>query len=64
MFSELGDLLEPKRRAIGSQLFAAIQLVRFWVRAGFKLPNKKAESELPNEDIARRYNVGEWDTPS
>jgi hypothetical protein len=64
MFSELGDLLEPKQRAIGSQLLAAIQLVRSWVRAGFKLPDKKAESELTNEDIARTYNVGEWDTPS
>jgi hypothetical protein len=59
MFSELGDLLEPKRRAIGSQLLAAIQLVRSWVRAGFKLPNEKAESELTDEDIARSYNVGE-----
>jgi hypothetical protein len=28
LFSELGDLLEPKRRAIGSELLAALQLVR------------------------------------
>jgi hypothetical protein len=59
MFSELAALLKPKQRAIGSQLLAAIQPVRPWVRAGFKLPNEKAESELTNEDIARRYNVGE-----
>jgi hypothetical protein len=61
MFSELSDLLEPKRRAIGSQLLAAIQLVRSWVKASFKLPNEKAESELTDEDIARQYNVDEWD---
>jgi hypothetical protein len=35
LFSELGDLLEPKRRAIGSELLAALQLVRSWIRAGF-----------------------------
>jgi hypothetical protein len=28
LFSELGDLLEPKRRAIGSELLAALQLIR------------------------------------
>jgi hypothetical protein len=28
LFSELGDLLKPKRRAIGSELLAALQLVR------------------------------------
>jgi hypothetical protein len=62
MFSELGDLLELKQRAVGLQLLAAIQLVRSWVRAGFKLPDEKAESELTNEDIVRTYNVGKWDT--
>jgi hypothetical protein len=41
------------------QLLAAIQLVRSWVKAGFKLPDEKAESELTVEKIARTYNVGE-----
>jgi hypothetical protein len=31
------------------------------VKAGFKLPDEKAESELTDEDIARQYNVDEWD---
>ena len=35
MFSELGDLLEPRRRAISPQLLAAIQCVRRWLKAGF-----------------------------
>jgi hypothetical protein len=30
MFSELGDLLEPRRRAISPELLAAIQCVRRW----------------------------------
>jgi hypothetical protein len=34
MFGELGDLLEPCRRAIQPQLLAAIQCVRRWRRAG------------------------------
>jgi hypothetical protein len=36
LFSELGDLLEPQRCAIGSELLAALQLVRAWTRAGFQ----------------------------
>jgi hypothetical protein len=28
LFSELSDLLEPKRRAIGSEVLAAFQLIR------------------------------------
>jgi hypothetical protein len=59
MFSELSNLLKLKRRAMGSQSLAAIQLVRLWVKAGFKLPNEKAESELTDEDITRQYNVDE-----
>jgi hypothetical protein len=35
LFSELGDLLEPKRRKIGARLLAALQLIRSWVRRGF-----------------------------
>jgi hypothetical protein len=35
LFSELGDLLEPKRRAIGSEQLAALQLIRAWTRAGY-----------------------------
>jgi hypothetical protein len=35
MFSELGDLHEPRRRQILPQLLAAIQCVRRWYRAGF-----------------------------
>jgi hypothetical protein len=34
MFSELGDLLKPRRRSLGSRLLASIQCVRRWRRAG------------------------------
>ncbi|KAI2483714.1 hypothetical protein Ptr902_06031 [Pyrenophora tritici-repentis] len=66
LFSELGDLLEPKRRAIGSELLAALQLVRSWVKAGFKTQPKSAEGDdeddLSDEDIVRDYNIQEWNT--
>jgi hypothetical protein len=62
MFSELGDLFEPKRRAIGAQLLAAIQLVRSCVRAEFILPNNEADEEVTDEDIVRRCNLRELET--
>jgi hypothetical protein len=40
MFSELGDLLAPRRRRIGSQLLAALQCIRAWMSAGGCLPNQ------------------------
>jgi hypothetical protein len=65
LFSELGDLLEPKRRAIGSELLAALQLLRSWTRAGFKTQdNKSTESNIENnisdEHIVRDYIIHEW----
>jgi hypothetical protein len=44
MFSELVDLLQPKRRKISSQLLVAIQSVRAWLRAGFGTEGETAES--------------------
>jgi hypothetical protein len=65
LFSELGDLLEPKRCAIGSELLAALQLLRSWTRAGFEtLDNKSAEGNnkdnVLDEHIVRDYNIHEW----
>jgi hypothetical protein len=60
MFSALGDLLEPKRRAIGPELLAAIQLVRWWWRAGFKLPPKGSDTEVTDEQLVREYQLCEW----
>jgi hypothetical protein len=58
MFSELGDLLEPRRRAIGAELLAAIQLVRSWVRAGFKLPMfRTPEAGNTDAEIVQEYVI-------
>jgi hypothetical protein len=67
LFSEVGELLEPKRRAIGSELPAALQLVRAWVKAGFEAqPTSSFEGDDRNdrsdEDIVRDYNIQQWIT--
>jgi hypothetical protein len=60
MFSELGDLLRPKRRKISSHLLVAIQSVRAWLRAGFGVEGETAESLLSDEAIDGMYNLGDW----
>jgi hypothetical protein len=62
LFSELGDLLEPRRRKIGSQFLAAIQCVRSWRDAGFKPPSDRNQSEVTDEEIAWAYDICSWDT--
>jgi hypothetical protein len=46
MFSELGDLLEPRRRNLSPEMLAAIQCVRRWRRA-----------HLGNDEIAEKHTV-------
>jgi hypothetical protein len=60
MFSELGDLVQPKRRKISAQLLVAIQSVRAWLRAGFGIEGETAESLLSDEAIDVMYNLGNW----
>jgi hypothetical protein len=66
LFSELGDLLEPKRRAISSELLAALQLIRAWTRAGYN--TKKTDGidgstslvSLTDESLSREYDIYSW----
>lgn len=62
MFSELGDLLEPRRRKIGAQLLAALQCIRAWMRAGVKTPHQ-AEKWLTDDEIDLIYSLCNWDKP-
>lgn len=64
-FSELGDLLESRRRNIGSNLMAAIQYIKSWRAAGFT-PQETAATELAMEtvsdaEIERMYEIASWD---
>jgi hypothetical protein len=60
MFSELGDLLEPRRRAISPQLLAAIQCVRRWQKAGFG-PKSGSYMTATDADLDKLYTLCEWD---
>ncbi|KAG9375889.1 hypothetical protein A1F94_013633 [Pyrenophora tritici-repentis] len=65
MFSELGDLLEPRRRKISSNLLAALQCIKSWRAAGFKPQNQAdAEALISDEKIDDVYKVCEWDYTS
>jgi hypothetical protein len=63
MFSELGDLLEPRRRAISPQLLAAIQCVRRWLKAGFGKGHKPTR-HTTDDELDLIYQLGDWDRDS
>jgi hypothetical protein len=62
LFSELGDLLEPRRCKIGAQLLAALQLIRSWARRGFTIP-EEAAAAYTDEEMTMKYGVDDWDEP-
>ncbi|KAG9382691.1 Dimer-Tnp-hAT domain containing protein [Pyrenophora tritici-repentis] len=61
LFSELGDLLEPRRRSISPQLLAAIQCDRRWIRAGFGSGEVPVKEAISDEEIDAKYGVHKWD---
>jgi hypothetical protein len=54
-FRELGDLLEPKHHASSSKLFAALQLVRVWTKAGVQAQYKSDTGD--NKDKLSDGNI-------
>jgi hypothetical protein len=64
MFSQLGDLLEPRRRKIGSQLLAALQCIKSWRAAGYKPPTRAAIEEstavLSDDEVIAIYDINTW----
>jgi hypothetical protein len=62
LFSELGDLLEPRRRKIGANLLAVLQCVRRWMRAGFMDTDDEInESTLTDSAVDSLYGVCQWE---
>ncbi|KAI2476334.1 Dimer-Tnp-hAT domain containing protein [Pyrenophora tritici-repentis] len=61
MFSELGDLLEPRRRCIKPQLLAAIQCVRGWQRAGFSVDGEAPIRVITDDEIELLYRLADWE---
>ncbi|KAI1506904.1 hypothetical protein Ptr86124_014159, partial [Pyrenophora tritici-repentis] len=60
LFSELGDLLEPRRRSISPQLLAAIQCDRRWIRAGFGSGEVPVKEAISDEEMDAKYGVHKW----
>ncbi|KAA8622202.1 Dimer-Tnp-hAT domain-containing protein [Pyrenophora tritici-repentis] len=61
MFSELGDLLEPRRRCIKPQLLAAIQCVRGWQRAGFSVDGEAPIGVITDDEMELLYGLADWE---
>lgn len=64
LFSELGDLLKPRRRNISLQLLAALQCDRRWIRArfgGYEVTVKDMAS-LTDEEIDAKFGVHTWES--
>ncbi|KAI1529584.1 repeatmulti-domain protein [Pyrenophora tritici-repentis] len=55
LFSELGDLLEPRRRSISPQLLAAIQCDRRWIRARFGSGEVPVKEAISDEEMDAKY---------
>lgn len=62
MFSELSDLLEPRRRNLGPQLLAALQCIRAWIRIRMTTPGS-SDAVLNDSDLARLYDLSTWEQP-
>jgi hypothetical protein len=65
LFSELGDLLKPRRRALGDQLLSALQLIRSWARAGFKTEfddSYELEDDPGDASILDDIDIHSWHT--
>ena len=64
LFSELGDLLEPRRRRLEPQLLAAIQFVRQWQRAGFRGDDEvvvEEEEAADDDNMELLCGLATWD---
>ena len=61
LFSELGDLLEPRRRRLGPQLLAAIQCVRRWQRAGLRGDNVVKEEAADDDNMELLCGLATYD---
>ena len=60
VFSELSDLLEPRRRGILPELLAAIQCNRRWRRASIGSDDEVDEKAVTKEQLDTKYGMATW----
>jgi hypothetical protein len=61
MFSELGDLLKPRRRNLSLKMLAAIQCVRRWRRAYLGDDEIAEKHTVTDKRIKLKYSIYSWD---
>ena len=61
IFSELGNLLEPRQQGIQLRLLAAIQCVRRWRTAGLGDDKLNNRNSITDDEIEALYGVSAWD---
>jgi hypothetical protein len=62
LFSELGDLLEPRCRNISPQPLAAIQCDRRWIRAGFGSGEVPVKEVVTDEEMDAKFGIETWES--
>jgi hypothetical protein len=60
LFSELGDMLEPRRQGLSLELLAGIQCARCWMKAGFRDSDGEAEAAMTEAQLEHAYNLSMW----
>jgi hypothetical protein len=63
LFSETGDIMEPQRRKLGSQLLAALVCIQRWDSAGFKPPSATATAEYDDNKLTKEFSINKWEEP-
>jgi hypothetical protein len=51
MFSELGNLLAPRRRKISPQLLAALQYIQTWKATGATVVGSVTKAQLSDKQL-------------
>jgi hypothetical protein len=63
VFTGTGDILEPQRRKMGSQLLAALVCTQRWIRAGFKPLSATAAATYDDHKLMEEFGIKSWEEP-
>ena len=61
VFSELGDLLEPRRRNISSELLAGVNCVKCWAANSFETTREQQAADYTDDELNLKCHVPEWE---
>lgn len=64
VFSCTGDITEPQRRKMGSQLLAALVCVQRWTQAGFTTQRAAVVAEDNDDKLIDEFAINRWEEPT